>query len=186
MYYARQPEGAPREWMARVKQCLRSISPQFNAQRMIHEYMQLLYLPAHDGWLTTSAKHFEAAREKATWERGVEQVWDRVRIGQAGWDLPDTVISGQPILVRSTVDLAGLKPEDVKVEAVVGRVGVSGHLEDTEVVQLKPEGLEGASIIFARGFVPQHTGRLGFAIRVSPNHFEDPLNRPCNPLMKWS
>ena len=30
------------------------------------------------------------------------------------------------------------------------------------------------------------TGRLGCSVRVSPNHFEDPLNRPCNAPIKWA
>jgi hypothetical protein len=27
---------------------------------------------------------------------------------------------------------------------------------------------------------------LGYALRVSPNHFDDPLTRPCTSLLKWS
>jgi starch phosphorylase len=88
--------------------------------------------------------------------------------------------------MRSTVDLAGLTPSDVRVEAVVGRVGVNGKLEETEVIQLKPEGQNHAGYLFGREFVPQQTGRLGFAIRVSPNHCDDPLTRPCHSLIKWS
>ncbi len=26
----------------------------------------------------------------------------------------------------------------------------------------------------------------GIRVRVSPNHFDDPLNRPCNALLKWA
>ena len=38
--------------------------------------------------------------------------------------------------MRAVVDLAGLKPTDVRVEAVIGRVGSTGQLEDTEVLTL--------------------------------------------------
>lgn len=186
MYYARQGESAPREWMARVKQCLRSISPQFNAQRMINEYTHMLYQPAHDAWKQVTEEDFASAREKVRWARKISNAWDRVRIVESGRDLLDTSVSGQPIVMRSVVDLAGLEPSDVRVEAVVGRVGVNGHLEETEVIQLKPEGRQGQTSVFTREFVPQQTGRLGYAIRVSPNHFEDPLTRPCNSLMRWS
>jgi hypothetical protein len=29
------------------------------------------------------------------------------------------------------------------------------------------------------------TGRLGYSVRVTPNHCDDPLNRPCNAPLKW-
>ena len=186
LYYSRQGESAPKEWMGRVKQCLRAISPQFNAQRMIIEYMHMLYQPAHDAWKQVSALDFAAAREKTAWAGGVARAWDRVKILDSGRELNDTLLAGQPITMRSTVDLAGLTPSDVRVEAVVGRVGVNGKLEETEVIQLKPEGQNHAGYLFGREFVPQQTGRLGFAIRVSPNHCDDPLTRPCHSLIKWS
>ena len=40
-------------------------------------------------------------------------------------------------------------------------------------------------VYFGKDFAPLTTGRLGFAARISPNHFHDPLNRPCNSPMKW-
>ena len=45
---------------------------------------------------------------------------------------------------------------------------------------------QGSVAVFAREIVPERTGRLGYALRVSPNHFDDPLTRPCTSLLKWS
>src|SRR5262249_58581302 len=49
-----------------------------------------------------------------------------------------------------------------------------------------PQEQEGTVAIFAKNVVPERTGRLGYALRVSPNHFDDPLTRPCNSLLKWN
>jgi starch phosphorylase len=87
--------------------------------------------------------------------------------------------------VRAAVDLAGLKPSDVRVEVVVGRIGVNGQLEDTEVMVLPPVEENGQVVVFAREIVPQQTGRVGYALRVTPNHYGDPLTRPCSALLKW-
>ena len=87
---------------------------------------------------------------------------------------------------RAAVELAGLKPHDVRVEAVVGRVGTTGTLEETEVIVLPPtEDLESVAV-FTKEITPRQTGRLGYALRVSPNHYEDPLTRPCPDLLRWS
>jgi starch phosphorylase len=71
------------------------------------------------------------------------------------------------------------------VEAVIGRVGVSGQLEETQVMTLLPVEQKGSAVVFAKEFVPHQTGRLGYSLRVSPNHYDDPLTRPCHALLKW-
>ena len=38
----------------------------------------------------------------------------------------------------------------------------------------------------SKEIAPRHTGRLGYALRVSPNHYDDPLTRPCPDLLRWS
>jgi starch phosphorylase len=100
---------------------------------------------------------------------------------------PDSVVSvGSSVMLRAAVELAGLSPDDVRVEAVVGRVGVNGELEETQVLTLVPVEARGTVHMFGRDFAPPATGRLGYSLRVSPNHSDDPLNRPCNALMKWT
>ena len=82
------------------------------------------------------------------------------------------------------VNLAGLAPKDVRVEAVIGRVGVNGNLEETQVMSLPPVQQEGEIYVFQKEFVPHQTGRLGYSLRISPNHYDDPLTRPCNALIE--
>jgi hypothetical protein len=95
------------------------------------------------------------------------------------------VMSGQPIPVRAALYLAGLKPEDVRVECLIGTISAGGNLERTAVVPLPGTGMDGDAAIFEREIVPEQTGRLGYAIRVSPNHDDNPLTRPVTSLLKW-
>jgi starch phosphorylase len=74
----------------------------------------------------------------------------------------------------------------VRVEAVVGRIAPDGQLEDVQVLVLEPREQNGSAYSFGRDVQPFATGRLGFAARISTNHFEDPLNRPSDALMKWA
>ena len=124
--------------------------------------------------------------EKAIWNSRIGDVWDRVRIVETSPSPIGAVTSGKSIQVRAAVDLAGLKAKDVRVEAVLGRVGTNGNLEDTEVIVLPPTEEFEAVTVFAKEIAPRHTGRLGYALRVSPNHYEDPLTRPCPDLLRWS
>ena len=185
MYHAGGEDGVPDEWLRRMKQCLRYISPQFNCQRMVAEYMHELYVPAHRGYSEVRDSHFELARQRVRWNVGVQNAWHNVKFLELGPGPQASVWSGSAIPMRAVVDLAGLSPSDVRVEAVVGRVGSTGQLEEAEVLTLPAVEQRGAAFVFERQFVPQQTGRLGYALRIGPNHDENPLTRPTNSLIKW-
>jgi starch phosphorylase len=189
MYYEGREQGVPVEWMKRVKQSLRSVSANFNCQRMVREYASQLYEPAHVGYERICRDRFATARDHVRWHRGVAERWPQVRFLDYGIG-SEKVSAGSSVPMRASLDLAGLTPGDVRVEAVVGRVGAHGELEDTQVLTLAPALTAGEQqesvFMFARDFAPFSTGRLGYALRVSPNHCDDPLNRPCNALLKWA
>jgi len=177
---------APHEWVRRIKQSLTYITPQFDCRRMVREYMDQLYQPAHEQYLRAREGQFHLIREKARWNARVRDVWDRVRFLDSGDGPTGSWVSGKPVPVRATIDLAGLQPEDVRVELVMGRVSSNGHLEETEVMLLPVFEQQGAATVFGKEILPDRTGRLGYALRISPNHFDDPLTRPCTSLLKWN
>ncbi len=185
MFYERR-EQTPREWMKRVKQSLSYITPHFDCRRMVREYMTELYEPAHEQHLRAQANDYALARDKARWNSRIREVWDRIRFVESGQGPAAAVISGRPVPVRAAIDLAGLTPRDVRVEVVIGSIDSNGHLEDTEVMVLPPVEQKDQVAIFGRDIIPERTGRLGYALRISPNHFDDPLTRPCTSLLKWS
>ena len=185
MFYERR-EQTPREWMRRMKQSLMYISPRFDCRRMVHDYMTQLYGPAHQLHLAAVKEDYSQIRDRARWDARIREAWDRVRFVEAGSAAPGSLISGKPVPMRAAVDLGGLSPSDVRVEMVLGRVDSNGHLEDTEVMLLPAVEEQGAVVYFGKDIVPERTGRLGYALRISPNHFDDPLTRPCSSFLKWS
>ncbi len=186
MYYQDRDEGVPVDWVRRIKQSLMHLSPQFNCQRMISEYATQIYEPAHQAYLDVSRDNFEPARERVRWSEQVQGAWSDVRFVEVGPGPDVSVLTGRPVPMRALVNLAGLSPKDVRVEAVIGRVGVNGNLEETQVMSLPPVQQEGDAYVFQKEFVPHQTGRLGYSLRISPNHYDDPLTRPCNAPLKWS
>jgi starch phosphorylase len=185
MYYQSREQGVPTKWMQRVRQSLRYVSAHFNCQRMIQEYNSELYEPAHRSFDAMAADHFAAPREHVRWSRNVTQRWPEVNFVDAGIGPDSAVLTGSSLPLRARLDLAGLSPRDVRVEAVVGRVGARGELEETQVLTLDPLEQHGNMFLFGRDFAPLATGRLGYSVRVTPNHCDDPLNRPCNAPLKW-
>ncbi len=185
LFYEHREDGMPAEWMQRVKQSLKHLSGHFNCERMIGEYRDNLYTPAHASYSKLLGEGFEPAREWVRWNRGVADAWPNVRFQACGLGA-GSVSAGHSVPLEAELDLAGLQPNDVRVEALVGRVGAGGELEDPELVLLPASGRRGTAWVFSREYQPATTGRLGFAVRVSSNHFENPLNRPSNTLLKWA
>ena len=46
LYYDRNTDWIPMEWIERIKNNLRTVTPQFSMRRMVKEYVERLYLPA--------------------------------------------------------------------------------------------------------------------------------------------
>lgn len=44
-YQNRAADGLPSEWIARVKECIRTLAPQFSTRRMLTEYITGMYIP---------------------------------------------------------------------------------------------------------------------------------------------
>ena len=184
LYFTRGDQGVPGAWVNRMKQCLTNISPRYNTQRMLDEYLHMLYLPAHQSTQAMVASGYEMAKQKVTWTRRMREVWPQVQLVRVD-PAPGDTVTGSLINLRAAVDLAGLAPGDVRVEAVVGRVTGDGHLVETNIIALQPEGQDGNAVLFSTQYQPAITGRLGYTVRVSPNHHEDPLRRPTHQPVKW-
>ena len=185
LYYDDREEGVPYEWIRRMKMSLRNLSPQYDMSRQLRDYSKLLYDPAHEAYGEVAKDKFSAARRRVRWSQQVRAVWDHIRFVETEGGPATPVISGRALPVRAAIDLAGLTPADVRVEAVVGIVAPSGELEKTQVYTLPAVDQHGSVCVFSTEFMPAQTGRLGYALRISSNHFTNPLMRPCEALLKW-
>jgi starch phosphorylase len=186
LYYAARADEVPVEWVRRMKQSIKALTPQYDARRMLDDYARLLYTPAHDYRGETRSENFNRSRARAAWDQTVQAAWPHVRFVEAGGAPHGPVLSGHPMPLRALIDLAGLTPEDVRVEAVIGHIDSDGALENPEIVRLNALEQRGPAWSFGCDYAPTQTGRLGCAFRVSSNHFDHPLTRPCNALLKWA
>ena len=48
-YYEREAEGVPPRWIALMRESIAELGPRFGTARMVAEYVERLYLPAHEG-----------------------------------------------------------------------------------------------------------------------------------------
>ncbi|MBV8931700.1 MAG: alpha-glucan family phosphorylase [Kutzneria sp.] len=168
LFYDRGPDGVPASWMSMVRHTLTAMGHDLQAARMVREYVETYYAPAGRSAAAVWADDFGGAKELAAYRARIGERWTRVRVVEADMsvDGAEAPVVGCPVTVRATVDLNGLAPADVAVQAVVGKVADSGELSD---VVTTPMAHDGADSYTAEVALP-HVGAVGYTVRVLPRH----------------
>ncbi|MET8676759.1 alpha-glucan family phosphorylase [Streptomyces sp. NPDC004647] len=165
--------GLPDRWIEMVRQTLVSLGPKVLAGRMVREYVERLYAPAARSHRALDA---EAARDLAAWKARVRAAWPRVAVDHveagAAMEVGGSAELGSTLSLRVRVALDGLRPEDVEVQAVAGRVDAEDRIRDAVAVALKPAGgtdTEGRRL-YEGPLVLNRTGPFGYTVRILPAH----------------
>ena len=110
-FYARDVNGLPRRWLARIRQSLARLTPAYSSTRMLQEYIEQLYLPAAAEFRRRTADRGAAATAMRTWEAGLRRGWPLLHIG-------DPVITAGDGTWRYAVAvyLGEIEPDAVRVE----------------------------------------------------------------------
>lgn len=175
-FYERDEHGVPTRWVEMVRHTLQVLGPKVLASRMVRDYTEKYYLPAAESLRMTveaaSGEPFSAARELAAFRRRVEDVWPKVEITDVdSYGLPDTPLLGCELTLTATVQLAGLRPDEVVVQAVLGRVDDTDSIVDPVKVPMAHTGPDGngAEVFSACTPLPV-AGPVGYTVRVLPHH----------------
>jgi starch phosphorylase len=170
-FYDRGSDGVPQRWVDMVRHTLQTLGPKVLASRMVRDYVEQLYAPAADSSRALAASNFAAAKELAQWRTRIAGSWPRVRVGhvEAG-GIGDTPHVGTQLEVRASVDLAGLAPGDVTVQAVYGRVNEADELQAPATLALTAVGPGEDGCHRYEGVVPlERAGSFGYTVRVLPH-----------------
>ena len=185
MYYARGEDRLPYEWVHRMKQCLLNVSPQFNCQRMVGEYLTRFYVPASHRGKQMIERNYKTARDLAEWKRKVRAAWPHVTMRSLG--KPELRVAfGDKVRFSVGVHIDRLMPEDIKVELLLAPA-----LKDLAAKQapngfaFTPDGVdEHGDHRYVLDLAPELCGKLEYRVRAYPHH--PALSHPFElGLMKW-
>ena len=110
----------------------------------------------------------DPARALAEYRKKIDTVWSRIQIFDTELTAapPESLVVGNEVRVRARIDLAGLDPEDVEVQAVVGRVADTDDLHEPITMPMACTGIGEFSAVVR---LP-HAGTLGYTVRILPRH----------------
>ncbi|MBL0928428.1 MAG: alpha-glucan family phosphorylase, partial [Phycisphaerales bacterium] len=171
-FYDRDPSGLPRKWLARVKECIKTLTPSFSTNRMVADYTEQYYLIAYGLSRTLQSASLAQARGLASQVRRLREHWPRVQIRKVSCDVGAAVPVRTPVAVRVEMDLGGLRPEEVRVQLYHGEVTSLGDMVHAVPSDMRPSRDDAAERdgrqAFQGQFEADRSGRRGFTVRVVP------------------
>ncbi|PJF41245.1 MAG: alpha-glucan phosphorylase [Phototrophicales bacterium] len=172
LFYERGRDNVPHEWLDRVKNSMRTLSPVFNTRRMVRQYTEKYYMPGYERSQRITDVDLRNGRDYAAWRSNLEAEWSGVEVLKV--DVGEHQIAvGSEVEVRAEVKLGKLTPDDVRVELYYGQLGTDGTIEAgalAQEMQLQGANDDTGTYIYTGCFTDHTTGGRGLSVRVLPDH----------------
>ena len=177
-FYDRDEHGIPTRWVEMVRHTLIALGPKVLASRMVRDYTEKYYAPGG----AVAAQDRRTRRGRGTVRCGPRAGGlprsARPRRGRrsrsptsTATGFPDTPLLGSELTLTATVQLADLRPDEVSVQAVLGRVDAGDALVDPVTVPMQHTGTaDGGNEIFSTTTPLPVAGPVGYTVRVLPHH----------------
>jgi starch phosphorylase len=110
-FYARDENGIPTAWVARMRESMARLTPLFSANRTVRQYTEQHYLPAAAAFRARQADKGSVARQIVDWRHGLEQKWATLHFGEVKAETKD-----DHHLFEVHVYLGEVAPDAVRVE----------------------------------------------------------------------
>ena len=110
-FYARDEEGIPRTWVARMRESMARLTPRFSTNRAVCEYTEQHYLQAASAYLKRAADKGQVGVEIVDWRHALAHAWSALRFGEVKLDT-----RGEQHVFEVQVYLDDLDPDAVRVE----------------------------------------------------------------------
>ena len=137
---------------------------------MVRDDGERRYVPAAGAARTMAAGGYETARHAAAWRSTVLDHWHGVRVAHVeATGVGETPEIGGGIDLRAEVELPGLSPSDVLVQAAHGRVDDADRLHEVTTLPMQHEHTEGSRHWFTATVPLTRTGAFGYTVRVLPH-----------------
>jgi starch phosphorylase len=81
LFYDRNSSGLPRNWIAKMRNSMAKLAPEFSGNRMVREYVESIYLPAAATYRTRSQNRGALAKQLWEWERQLRLHWQGIHYG---------------------------------------------------------------------------------------------------------
>lgn len=138
-FYQRNEEGIPTAWVARMRESMARLTPQFSTNRTVREYTEQHYLPAAAAYRRRAADKGTMSKNMVNLEHSLKEKWTALRFGEMKVET-----RGEQHIFDVQVYLNNLDPNVVRVElyadGVMGNNPVRQEMKRTRQLDNVPDG----------------------------------------------
>ena len=163
-FYARNQQGIPAAWVARMRESMARLTPQFSANRAVREYTEHHYIPAAAAFRERAADKGAVGAQVIDWQHTLEQKWAALRFGEM-----KVVSDAEKHTFEVEVFLGSLDPNSVQVELYADGVN-GGEPERQAMTRGRGQPLTEANGTIYHAQVSATRPATDYTARVIPQH----------------
>jgi starch phosphorylase len=110
-FYSRDENGIPTAWVARMRESMARLTPQYCSSRTVREYTEQHYFPAAQRYLERAANNGALGVQVMKWQQALDEKWALLRFGEVKIET-----DAEQHLFEVLVYLDDLDPNAVRVE----------------------------------------------------------------------
>ena len=168
LYYQRDERDVPVEWLSRSKDAIKSISPNFNASRMVKDYVTRYYAPASERGFEMNKSKYKAAKKLAEWRQAVSENWSDVYLSARPLEQEDAAHTSDTLTIEALLNPHDLRDTDIRVEVVYGPEDKNLKADLHHAEMTLSETYQDGSRRYVAEFKPELNGRLAYGVRAYP------------------
>jgi glycogen phosphorylase len=158
-FYARDAQGVPTAWVARMRNSMAKLTLRFSADRAVRDYTEHHYLPGAAAYRERAANKGAWGSQMVDWQHSLEKEWPGLRFGETHVET-----NGERHVFEVQVYLNGLDPDRALVElfadGVNGGDPVRQEMERIGPVAGAPGGYVYRAAVAAARPATDYTARL--------------------------
>jgi starch phosphorylase len=171
LFYNRGRDGLPREWIKRMKTCMRTIGQSMSSHRMLMDYSNKFYFPALKNYRRIVRDDYAESRALAAYINKLRQNWDAIKINSIESNAKPVMQRGDSLTVTARLELGSLDTGEVLVELYHGSVSnQSSGIRNARRAEMKSVGQVENIHLYQVRIECTDTGMQGHTIRILPKH----------------
>ena len=167
-FYRRDEHGIPSAWVAKMRESMARLTPEFSANRTVRQYTRSYYLPAADALRERSNDNGAPGVAILNWQRHIADHWARLRFDDLHVEDRDVEPDGICHVFTVRAYLNELDPTALRVELYAAALPGG---EPVRVVMVRGEALIGSMNAWTfTAAVPADRPATDFTPRIVPFH----------------
>jgi len=161
-FYARNGQGIPTAWVARMRNSMASLTPRFSASRAVCEYTEQHYLPAAAAYRRRAVDKCAVGKSIAIWEQALKEKRGTLSFGEV-----KVQTNAVQHIFEAEVFLNGLDPKAIRVELYANGTNGSGPVREEMTHVVQNSGADSGNVYVAQVLAIRPA--TDYTARVIPN-----------------